>query len=216
MGIPGRGPDGQLQIADSPHSEKELRATIRIDAAGLPDAGVGGQQVSICLDERLQPGAADLLFAFYQELDAGRMPAGHILHGIDSGQTRDDVALIVRYAPGVHLSVSNAWFERRSFPEVKRLRRLNVVVVVEDDGAVGGAGGLGVDDRMSADQRDYSALESARDQHLFHKLGRLLNTQVLGRHAWLGAQGAQFIEVAFQVPLDVVIQLVCGLLIYQL
>ena len=144
------------------------------------------------------------------------MPAGHLFYGVDSCQPRDDVAFIVRYAPGVHLSVSNAWFERRGIPEVKRFRRLNVVVVVEDDGAVGGAGGLGVDDWMPTSQRDDSAFESARDQHLFHKLGRLLYSEVLSRHAWLGTEGAQFVEVAFQVPLDVVIQLVCSLLIYQL
>ena len=59
MGVPGGGPDGQLQVAYTAHSEKELRTAVRIDAAGLPDAGVGGQQVSICLDERLNPGAAD-------------------------------------------------------------------------------------------------------------------------------------------------------------
>ena len=137
-------------------------------------------------------------------------------HSIDSGQPRDDMALIVRYAPGVHLAVPDARLEWWRVPQIERLRRLNVIVVVEDDRAVGVAGSLGVDDRMAAGQGDDSGFESARVEHLFDKLGRLLDSEVLSRHAWLGAQGAQFIKVAFQVLLDILIQLVGGPLIYQL
>ena len=141
MGVPGGGPNAQLQVANPSHSEIELGPTVRIYSAGLPDAGVGGQQVLICLDKRFHPGTADLLFPLDQELYAGRMPAGHLFHRIDGGQPRYDVALVIRNPPGVHLAVPDARLERRCVPQVQRLRRLNVVVVVEDDRAVGGPGG---------------------------------------------------------------------------
>ena len=87
------------------------------------------------LDERLQMRAADLLLALDGELDSRRKATGDGMHRAHRGDTRDELPLVVRYSAPVDAAIADLGGEGRRLPQVQRLLRLHVVVVVAEQRA---------------------------------------------------------------------------------
>ena len=135
-GQPAAG-DRDRRFVDAPHA-----------AVGRDDE-IGGQQIGVRLDERLQAGAADLLLAFEHELDVDRQAAlrgEECLRRLDRLEKRP---LVVRHAAGIEAPVADRRREGRADPFLQRIGRLHVVVAVDQHGRLAGcAEPLREDDRV--------------------------------------------------------------------
>ncbi|MEJ7666445.1 MAG: hypothetical protein WKG07_46485 [Hymenobacter sp.] len=101
------------------------------------------------LDEVVEVGAADLLFALDQELHVDRQVAVLLQMRLNRLEVHEDLALVVGRAARVDLAVANRRLERRGRPQVKRIDRLHIVVAVEQDGRrARRSEPLAIDDRM--------------------------------------------------------------------
>ena len=145
MRVVGDGFDVQLKVGDAAHAAVEERIAVLVHAALFPDAGVGAQQVAVRLDPRAQMRAAHFLLALGQKLDVkGQAAAMRLPYRIQSQQARDDMPFVVGHAPRKGFAVALRQLKGRAVPQVERLGRLHVVVVVEQDG-----GRVGVGERAS-------------------------------------------------------------------
>ena len=158
--------------------------------------GVLGQEVI----ERL---GADLFLAFDQEIHI----AGQIVSGLQPGLDRVDVsqmlALVVADAAGINIAAHPARLKGRRRPEVERIRRLHIVVAVNEEcrffrvGMRGlghhhrGAGGL-------AEFRLQAGLEAAGDQP-FATASHVIGMIRLGADAWDARVGKKLLDEALFV-----------------
>ena len=94
---------------------------------------VGLEQVLVALDEVVEVGAADFLFALDQELHVHRQVAVLLQVRFDRLEVHEHLALVVGRAARVDLAVADRRLERRRGPQVHRVHRLHVVVAVEQD-----------------------------------------------------------------------------------
>ena len=104
------------------------------------------------LGESFKSRAADLFFTFNEKFDSQWQGAAHLLIGVDRTDTGGDVPLVIGDATSDDAPVYDLGSERLGVPEFERLRRLNIVVVVETKGSVPVAD-FTVDDRISAFDR---------------------------------------------------------------
>ena len=87
--------------------------------------------------EFLKVGAADLLFPFDQENHVhgqGTLFTERLRHAED---VREDLALVVGSTARVDASLRDTGLERRGGPAVERVGGLDVIVAVDQDGALG-------------------------------------------------------------------------------
>jgi hypothetical protein len=99
--------------------------------------------------------AAYLLFPFDQELDpAWKLPVDGA-HRVECSQPSHQLALVVLRAASEKGALALCQLEGRAFPELERLWRLDVVVVVEKKRSLAAAVGVGQDDRVAASRHDF-------------------------------------------------------------
>ena len=114
-------------------------------------------------DELVEVQAADFLFAFEKHLDVQRQSSGLLHVRFDRLEVHEDLAFVVGGAPRVELAFANGRLERRRFPELERVDRLNVVVAVEEDGGrAGSVQPFAVDDRIAGGLDQAHVLEADR------------------------------------------------------
>ena len=129
------------------------------DHAGIGDRNdVGGNVAAAGLQERPEVVAAAFFFAFDQEDDVHREVAGFLQGRFDAENVREDLAFVIRRAPGVDATVFQARLEWGRGPFRQRVRGLDVVVAVDQDRpAVRARFVAGEDDRMAARGADFRA-----------------------------------------------------------
>jgi hypothetical protein len=142
------------------------------------NAGVGQvdeiclQPVAVGLKEFGKARAADLLLALDQETDAQRQVRAAFeqpSHGRDVGHERP---LVVRRAAAKDTLTADLGLEGRRLPEIERIRRLHVVVTIDDHmGPMGGPSAVGQDDGMEVG-RHHLHREANRGQKTGDKFAR--------------------------------------------
>jgi len=90
--------------------------------------------VRVLLHPGRQVGAAHLLFAFCQPGDVAGVRAGDRAHRVERREPADELTLVVLRAAREDRAVALGELEWLALPELERLRRLHVVVVVEEQG----------------------------------------------------------------------------------
>ena len=103
----------------------------------------------MALDEVVEVGRADFLFAFQDDPEVHRQPAVLLQVRFDGLEVHEDLALVVGGPARVDLAIAHRRFEGRRLPEIQRIDRLHVVVTVEEDGRRSlGAEPVAVDHRI--------------------------------------------------------------------
>ena len=112
---------------------------------------IGGQQVRVLTDERLQAGAAGLLLALEDALDVDRRRACRLLERFHCLDVNIQLPLVVRRPPAEDVIADDGGLKRRGIPQFQRIGRLHVVVSVDEEcgGLRPGSQPLGVDDRVT-------------------------------------------------------------------
>ena len=179
-GQPATG-NGDRRFLDAPHA-----------AIGRDDE-VGSQQTRVRPDERLQAGAADLLFSFEHELDVHRQRALRRKERLRDLDRLKDRAFVVRYAAGVEAAIADRRRERRADPLLQWIGRLYVVMTVDQHGGLARrAEPLGEDNRMAAG-RDDLHVERAGGCDLTCDPGRgAVNVPSMGRISADTGDGCEF------------------------
>ncbi len=96
---------------------------------------VAREFVAVLDEERAEARAADFLLALDEEDDVHGRRAGAGERLADAEDVREDLAFVVRRAPGVDAAVAERGFEGRRDPLIKRIGRLDIVMAVDEDGA---------------------------------------------------------------------------------
>ena len=150
MLIAAGAPHPQLDVAHPLEAEVDEGLALFVDAAELPDAGVGPAKIGVIGGEVGQVRRADLLFALGDELDGEGKVAADVAPGIDRGDPGREVALVVADPAAPEATVLLGAGPRIVLPQIERVGGLHVVVVVEAQGLAGFAWQLCVDNRKSA------------------------------------------------------------------
>ena len=149
-----------------------------IHAAEFPDAAVGFEPLFVVQHVLVQVEAGGLFFALDDKLDAAWQVAILIQQGVDGEQAAGDVPLVVADAAPVEFAAAQGWLEGRRLPQLQRLGRLDIVVVVEQQRFVAFALALAKDDRRAVGGHDISR-EAAFAQHPGDQFSALFYSQVL-------------------------------------
>src|SRR5579884_1650188 len=165
-------PDPQGHIENPFQPEDDLWSPVPVHTSALPDAGVGSQQVAVALDEGREMRATNLLFAFDDELDRDRKRSVDLAQRSNRRQSADDVRFVVGDAAPEELSFADCWLERGSVPQLQRLRRLNVVVIVKEQRAVGRTASKAEDDGVRSICRENLNVEPGAGEQISGKLRR--------------------------------------------
>ena len=113
------------------------------------------------MNEIPEADAADFFFTFDQNLDVDGEFAAHLVQGLQRLQVDMYLSFVVSSSAGIDVSVADRGFESRGGPEVKRLRRLNIIMAVEKDGWLArGVERLGIDQGMQGGGNDFNRLKS--------------------------------------------------------
>ena len=86
--------------------------------------------------EVVELGGTHFLFALDEEDQIARQRGSTADVGLDRIQVSQMLPLVVGRAAGIEVSVFDAGFERRGFPQFERLRRLDIVVAVDEEGGL--------------------------------------------------------------------------------
>ena len=128
---------------------------------------IGRKNRGVLPDELLEMAAPRLFLALDQELDVHRQPAGcreKALNDVDGNEER---ALVVRHTSPVKPSVAHLRLESIAQPPFERVRRLHVVVPVDQDRwRPRCMGPLAADDRVPAGGSEAHAFQARRHQTL--------------------------------------------------
>src|SRR5687767_12209163 len=148
--------------------------------------------------------ASDLLLALVAKLEVDRQPAAYAEDGLDRLQVGEHLALVVAGAARVDPAVADRRLERRTVPGVQRLRRLDVVVAVDEHRPCRvGRSYFSEDDRISARLHE-PRLGAGVGHEPLHEGGALADSRVLRRDRRLTQQRAQLVDEALTVRLDVI------------
>ena len=94
--------------------------------------------------------------------------------------------LIVAHAASEYLSIALGGLERRRIPELERLWRLDIIVVVEEKRSIRPTFALSVDNRKAFCRLDLY-FKSSRSQQFCGQFGTLRHADILRGDAGLGA-----------------------------
>ncbi len=150
-------------------------------------------------DERAKMRPANLLLALDQELDADRQASLRLQPGLDGLDVGEKLTLVITRAAGIQEAVADRRFEGFGRPALILIRRLNIVVPVDQDSRPGGIGmfPFGVDDRIPAGLHGIGlepdiAQMFAQPQAAISNVARAIG---LGADAWNRAEFDQVLEV---------------------
>jgi hypothetical protein len=119
---------------------------------------------------------------------------------IDREQAGDDMSLVITYAAAVEFPVSQGRLEGRRLPQLQRLGRLDIIMVIDQKCPVGFAFSLSIDDRRATGIHDLD-VKAAGLKHLRNQGSTLAHAKVLSPYTGLGNQlrklGDALIQVCF-------------------
>ncbi len=140
----------KIEVAHPLDAQRHLQALLEIALPELPDAGVGPQCLPVALDVGEEVHRANFLLAFDEELHPAGQPAVGLPQHLDGREPRGEVAFVVGDTTPEEPAVPDRRLKRGRRPLVERVGRLDVVVIVEQQRAIGFAGKFRDDDRGGA------------------------------------------------------------------
>src|SRR5439155_13254798 len=148
---------------------------------------VAFQIVAIFAEKRIQIRTADLLLAFDHQMQIHRQPTMLLDRFLNSENVRKDLAFVVRCAARKNITVFQHRLERRRIPKLQRIRRLHVVMAVDQNGSASGFMLIPrPNDRMSS--RGYKLRLQTDTVKLVHQpvctLDQLFLVLIVSRDAW--------------------------------
>ena len=124
-----------FECGDAAQTVAQCRHALR-DHAGIgDDRDIALQRVAIIRQKFRQITAADFLFAFDNEVEIHGQVAVLLHRFLNAEDVRQNLTLVIRRAAGKHVAVFQDRLERRRFPELERIGRLNIVMPVDHHGA---------------------------------------------------------------------------------
>ena len=149
--------------------ECDLWPAVGEEAGAFPETAVGAEQLGVAADDLLEVRAGDLLLALDDPADRHRRD----IQRADRRQPHRELGLVVGRAARVEPPVAHRRLERRGLPELDRVDRLDVVVVVEQQRPRARAAKLPVDRRRRAVDAELTGLEAGTREQLLDQVGRL-------------------------------------------
>ncbi len=148
------------------------------------DGGVGFDRGPACEDVAFDVFAADFFFAFDQEFHVDRQPAVLFEQPFDGFDQDIGLAFVVGRSARVDVVVADGGLERRRFPFVQRIGRLDVVMAVQQESRFAGrAQPLGVDQRVAFAFDELRLLQAGLIEFAADKLGSLAGYRACARKA---------------------------------
>ena len=173
MQVGRRPPDEDLQVAEAFEAVGDRRHVDAELAAIGDEDDITGQPVELFADERVEVGAADLFFAFAEDLDIAGKLSVHLPRGLDALDEGVELALVIGGAAGEEVSIPLRWFKRRTLPLIVGVRWLHIVVSVDQDGRrAGSLQAFTVDDGVPIGFEDFGFQPGLRHQ-LAHTPGAI-------------------------------------------
>ena len=136
MQVPRRAINSDLQGGDTAQPIGQCGVFQRRNAIVRNHHRVAGQFLPVLGQEAVKLGGTHLLFAFDEEDEVARQRGSAADVGLDRIQVGQMLPLVVGRAAGIEGAVFNAGFERRGLPQFERLRRLHIVVAVDEEGGL--------------------------------------------------------------------------------
>ena len=147
--------------------------------------------------------AADFLLALGHEHDpAGQLSAVGGAHGIHRRQAGGQLSLVVSHPAGEQHPVADGGLEGRRGPFFQRFRRLDIIMVVEQQRARGAPAEAPDDDRV-AGCLELLHLQAVLGEELRHQVGALAHALAARRNTRLRAQAHRLGDVTVEVGLKV-------------
>ena len=113
MGVVAQRLDVELDEEIALEPEPDLRTAVEREAAALPQAAVGPEELGVALDDRVEVGAGDLLLALDDPANCqGRRAAG-LAERPDRREPDGQLRLVVGRAAGEQPAVADGRLERR-------------------------------------------------------------------------------------------------------
>ena len=196
----------QFDVDDALDAARHVRAIIHILVAGFPQTTVHVlQQRAIFLRELRQVNTADLFFTLKHKFDFERQRSVRGKVRFNRLDAAHQVALVVRNAARKQFAVADRRFPGSRLPQVERLGRLHIVMVVEHERARA-ATDFAVNDRRAARDWNEPRLRAQFLQTREHQLRRFLHPPVLRGNTGLATQGLQFRNEPVAVCVDVLLK----------
>ena len=193
------GLDVNFAMRQPPRSAADRRHTALKLAVIRQQHGVRFQQVGVRADKFVQMAAADFFFPFNQQFDVDRQRAVYRQKRLNGRDIRPKLAFIVRCAARVNIAVPNSGRKRRRHPQIKRFRRLHVIMSVNQHRRCGGAfQPFGIDDWMAGRRHDFDCFQADFPQMIGDKFGAAPHVSGMFRQradAWNAEHFEKFITM---------------------
>ena len=142
-------------------TDRQSRMVAFEEAGVRDDHEVAGQSLAVGEQPGLEVGRARFLLALEDVADVDGQPARGLQPRSRSPEVEMDLALVVGGATPEDAAALDTWIEGRPCPLLERIRGLDVVVAVDDDGrGPGGVQPVGVDERVATGLGDIDVLEA--------------------------------------------------------
>src|SRR6266566_6597233 len=133
MKIIGNALHTQFHTQETFQPGSDGNRTLLITRACLPETGISLQQVLVGTGKITQAWASDLLLSFKQEGHPTWQRFMHLAPGPHGPKTRNQVALVIGHTTSIKTTIPDGCLERWHAPGLQRLRRLDIVVVVDGE-----------------------------------------------------------------------------------
>src|SRR5262249_11701089 len=124
----------ELDIEQTLAAQAEFRTAVWRKACALPEAAVGLEFGCMGLDDPLEVRTTHLLLTLDKVLYRDRQFAKLRAQRLDGDKARGDLTFVIANTAGVELAVAHCRLEWCRVPEVKWLRRLDIIVIIKQDG----------------------------------------------------------------------------------
>src|SRR4030067_3036658 len=125
---------GKFYITDTAQPQVLDRDFTVIDTAKFPDSGIGSQELLVVFNKIIQMNAAGLFLAFYDEFDITGKFAFSFQDRVDSLQAAGNIPFIVARSTRLQFPIPQGGFKGWAIPKFQRFSRLNVIMVIEEQG----------------------------------------------------------------------------------
>src|SRR6266568_3778954 len=133
MKIIGNALHTQFHTQETFQPGSDGNRTLLIPRARLPETGISLQHVLVGAGKITQAWAADLLLSFNQEAHPTWQRSMRLAPGPHGPKARNQVALVIGNTTSIQTTIPDGCLERWRAPGLQRLRRLDIVVVVDGE-----------------------------------------------------------------------------------
>src|SRR6266568_8068280 len=132
MRILQSGLNSKLNIEHSLQAQSDQGAILVVEASKLPNGRVSNQPLLVTRNELREMRATNLFFTFDHPFNIAGNSSGHLQERVNRHQSRNNVSLVIARPSRVDFAVLHCCRERSILPQLDRLDRLHIIMIVED------------------------------------------------------------------------------------